>query len=299
MARASVPARQQHQRHRRYPQRLDQGAATHRLGSPDVLRVQEAYVRRVVETLGDLDNVLYEISNESTAPSMPWQLHLVRFIRELERGMPRQHPVGVTAERPGESNDALFASGADWIAPFRYNTKPLEPFAWHGDLVIVNDTDHLCGVCGSVPWAWRSLTRGQNPILMDPYDQLNAELAGVTERLAEEDWGAIRRNMGWARVAAEWIGLAESEPYGGVASSGHALARLRGAAERYVVFLDGSKTVELFSGFPRGRLTARWLDTRSGKLLDGGTVVADGSLKLMSPVGEGAVLLLEKLSAAP
>lgn len=277
------------------PLRREHGASTHVLGLPEVLRLQEAYVRRVVETLNDLDNVLYEISNESSAPSIAWQRHMVAFIREVERGLPRQHPVGISAERPGESNDALFGSGADWIAPFRHHGRPLEPFAWHGDAVMVNDTDHLCGVCGSVPWAWRALTRGQNPIMMDPWDVMNADVGGVPERLAEEDWAAIRRNMGWSRLLAEWIDPATAEPYGGLVSSGYGLARLGQEPQRFVVYLDeGGKTVRLFGGLTKGSFGVRWLDTATGRLVDGGTVEAkNDELNLSSPVGAGAVLLLE------
>jgi len=38
---------------------------THSLLDPTVIALQEAYVRQVVDAVNDLDNVLYEISNES------------------------------------------------------------------------------------------------------------------------------------------------------------------------------------------------------------------------------------------
>jgi hypothetical protein len=37
---------------------------THTLRIPAVNAIQEAYVRKVIDTVNDLDNVLYEISNE-------------------------------------------------------------------------------------------------------------------------------------------------------------------------------------------------------------------------------------------
>ena len=42
-----------------------QGYEVHTLNVPAVTKHQENYVRKIVDTLNDLDNVLYEISNES------------------------------------------------------------------------------------------------------------------------------------------------------------------------------------------------------------------------------------------
>lgn len=279
------------------PDADDRGVETHRLGLPSVLDHQEAYVRRIVQTLNDLDNVLYEISNESTAGSMPWQIHWTTFIRRLERDMPTQHPVGITVERPGESNDAVFGSGADWVSPFRHHAKPLEPFAWHGEQVVLNDTDHLCGVCGSPAWVWKSLTRGQNPVLMDPYDVASSSLADAAGRLQEEDWGLIRRSMGWARVLAEWIDPKTAQPYGGVISSGYGLASGGDEQRKYIIYTDGRRKVSLFAGSPRGRFAVRWLDVATGRLIEAAPVEAAGSLELESPVGDDAVLLLESVAA--
>jgi hypothetical protein len=47
-----------------------------------VTRLQEAYVRKVIDAVNDLDNVLYEISNESDDSSKDWQYHLIRFIHD-------------------------------------------------------------------------------------------------------------------------------------------------------------------------------------------------------------------------
>ena len=45
-----------------------------------VLALQEAYVRKVIDTVNDLDNVLYEICNEAGAYSTEWQYHLIRYL---------------------------------------------------------------------------------------------------------------------------------------------------------------------------------------------------------------------------
>ena len=82
-----------------------------------VLALQEAYVRKVVDTVNDLDNVLYEVCNEAGVYSTKWQYHLIDFIHRYEAALPKQHPVGMTFQYPGASNRMLIDSPADWISP--------------------------------------------------------------------------------------------------------------------------------------------------------------------------------------
>jgi hypothetical protein len=134
------------------------GTETHTLKLPDVAALQEAYARRLVDTVNDLDNVLYEISNESEYGA-DWHNHLARVIQDYEKQKPKQHPVGITGGGP--TNEELFGGPADWISP----TEWTDPSASDGRKVVIIDTDHF----GSVDrtWIWRSFLRGHNPILMD------------------------------------------------------------------------------------------------------------------------------------
>ena len=63
-----------------------QGPEIHTLDAPEaILDVQHAYVRRVIDTVNDLDNVLYEIGNEMHPGSVQWQYRMIDFIHEYER----------------------------------------------------------------------------------------------------------------------------------------------------------------------------------------------------------------------
>jgi hypothetical protein len=86
------------------------------LDDPRVMAIQESYVRQVVETLNDCDNVLYEISNEAGGVSHPWQEHLIAFIREVEAALPAQHLIGQTGGMQ-TLNRLTYASAADYVAP--------------------------------------------------------------------------------------------------------------------------------------------------------------------------------------
>ncbi len=142
----------------------------HSMAIPAVVALQEAYVRKVIDTVNDLDNVLYEISNENHPPSTAWQVHFIRFIKDCERNKPKQHPVGMTFQFKGGQNETLFESPADWISPnpeaangFNYRDNPPPG---DGRKVILTDTDHLWGIGGDAAWVWKSFTRGLNPLFM-------------------------------------------------------------------------------------------------------------------------------------
>ena len=94
-----------------------QGKEVHTLDISAVTSLQEAYVRKVVDTVNDLDNVLYEISNESHGNSESWQYHMINYIKSYEAGVAKQHPVGMTVEYPNGSNTELYNSPADWVSP--------------------------------------------------------------------------------------------------------------------------------------------------------------------------------------
>jgi hypothetical protein len=76
------------------------GIEIHTLRSTAVLAIEEAYVRKVVDTVNGYDNVLYEIANEAGAYSTRWQYHMIESIKRYEATKPKQHPVGMTFQTP-------------------------------------------------------------------------------------------------------------------------------------------------------------------------------------------------------
>jgi hypothetical protein len=104
-----------------------------------VQAIQEAYVRKVVDTVQDLPNVLYEVANESSGggsveqefakqmklgdvtrwgDSTEWQYWVIDLVKryEEEKGYAR-HPIGMTMQFPVQDpvrvNAPLFDSPAD------------------------------------------------------------------------------------------------------------------------------------------------------------------------------------------
>jgi hypothetical protein len=259
------------------------------LAHPEITRIQEAYVRKVIDTVNDLDNVLFEISNENHPPSTEWQYHFVRFIYDYEKAKPKQHPVGMTFQYQGGSNSALLASLADWVSPnpdagsgydYRSNPPPAD-----GRKVILSDTDHLWGIGGDVTWAWKSFLRGLNPLFMDPYKR---EILG---RGSEDQWEPVRMALGHARRFAERINLAAMIPHPELATTGFCLAQ---PGEEYLVFQP--KPGEPFSVEVKpGAYRFEWFDpAKNGAAGNGRIEAAGGRHEFKAPFPGTPVLYLKK-----
>ncbi|HTL56150.1 MAG TPA: DUF6298 domain-containing protein [Candidatus Limnocylindrales bacterium] len=256
------------------------------LSFPRINALQEAYVRKVIDTVNDLDNVLYEIANESDFSTTEWQYHMIRFVKEYEATKPKQHPVGMTSIGYGVDDlERLLKSPADWISPnpdhFDYKTNP--PAA-DGKKVILPDTDHLWGVGGDVAWVWKSFLRGNNPIYMDPVDPRS-----VWEPMPPnaED---VRNNLGYARRLAERIDLARMKPTPELANTGYCLAN---PGAEYVIYQP--KPGEAFEVVLKaGSYRYEWFDPSKGAIGGEGTIeVTDGSRQFRAPFNQDAVLYLK------
>ena len=240
------------------------------LGRPGVLAFQRAYARHVVETVADLPNVLFEISNEADVSSHDWQLAMARTVRRelARRGVSR--PVGMTAQHGGD-NDVLYRSPADWISPGGHVFASSPPLAEPHKVALL-DTDHACGVCGDAALVWESFTRGYNVVFMD---DLSASPAHERARLA----------MGQARALADRIGLERMEPLTDVCSTRFCLA----SEDEYVVFQprSGSFAVEL----PSRAYEAEWLRVSDGRT-SRRRVQGRGTTRVTPPFPGAAVLYL-------
>jgi len=259
------------------------GLEVHELAVQAVTAAQEAYVRKVVDTVNGLDNVLYEISNENHPASTKWQYHMIRFIKAYEKTKPKQHPVGMTFQYRGGSNKTLFDSPADWVSPnpaggYRDNPPPAD-----GKKVVLSDTDHLWGIGGNGPWVWKSFLRGLNPIFMDPYDGL------ILGGHFEARFNPIRRSMGYALRLSQRLDLAAMTPQGRLASSKYCLAD---PGKAYLVYLPngGKATVDLSAA--KGELAVEWLNPQTGTTHKAPAVKGGARRQFTAPFKGDAVLCL-------
>jgi hypothetical protein len=246
-----------------------------------VWELQQAYIRKVIDTVNDLDNVLYEVVNESGPWSTEWQYQIIALIRDYERAKPKQHLVGMTFQFRGGSNDSLFESKADWISPNPgvnnvYKTSP--PTENRGK-VIVNDTDHLWGHSGGdAVWVWKSFLRGLNVLLMED----------MTPSPTWQD--GARLAMGQTVKLSRRMDLANMTPKGELSDTQFVLAA---PGKEYAVLVtdQGLISVDLTAAAGR-QCAAEWLDIGRNDWKAAAAVAGGTKRRFQAPLAGPAVLYL-------
>lgn len=296
-----------------------EGEEVHTLRVPAVTKMQEAYVRRLLDTLNDLNNVLYEISNESHRQSVEWQYHMIGIIHEHERSKPKQHPVVMSSLHDGygdtnRDNTPLFVSPAEAVAPGEGPNRQYkdDPPPADGSKVIISDTDHLWGVGGDEDWVWKSFLRGLNPIFMDP--------------IQDPKWDSARKAMGQTLTVAQRINLASMLPRPELASTGYCLtnpgkeylvylpsnshwfeSRLKSWMEsirliwRFAQFSENLRpllklSVEIDLSHTSDLLQATWFKPSTGEFISAGQIAGKGKTPFTAPFSGHAVLHLTSVS---
>ncbi len=271
------------------------GRAIHTLAHPAITTLLEAYVRKVIDTVNDLDNVLYEISNEDGggADDTAWQIHMIQFITGYEAGKPQQHPVGMTQQYPQGNEAALLASPADWISP------GAKLWTADGRKVVLNDTDHSYfwiglkqdGIAAQQAWVWENFTRGNPCLFMDPYLDPSHDPGRNNPAGGKPDpyWDTLRDALGRTRACAERMNLVAAVPHGELASTGFCLAD---PGREYLVYLPqgGEVTVDLSAA--SGFLPTEWLHPVEGTTVRAEPIAGGGRRTLRSPWPGDAVLHL-------
>ncbi len=286
-------------------------ATIHSLKNGEILRLQEAYVQKVIETINDRDNVLFEIINEGGTKE--WQYHIINFIHKTERKLAKQHPVGMShavAVKPQMWNQDLIESPADWIAP-----SP-EPFEWEypnstkttdyqinikpntSKKVTILDTDHLWGCGGNQDWLWKAFLQGYNLIFMDPWQSFakadTAAIPWLSPCMYAREYPAyrlIRQNMRYTIEYSKKINLAKSIPMPDLASSGYCLAE---PDKSYLVWVEAGKYLTLNLRNTNVKFYAEWFDPISLKKTAIDPVKGNDFIVLKPPFENGGVLILSK-----
>lgn len=258
------------------------------LSDPRVREHQAAYLRKVVDTVNDLDNVLYEVTNEGGTKDWDWWV--VHTVQEYEKTKNKQHPIGLTGHG-SESNEEMFASEAAWVSPGSEGWPDLrtDPRPAPGGKVSLLDTDHVFGVGGDQKWVWKAFTRGYNVLFMDPYDDPRWEPILRNQGVGVKDAEAPRRAMGVARRCAERIDLAAATPQTDLASTGYCLAN---PGKEYVIYLPDGGDVKVNLSGAHGQFLVEWIHPITGKTEPGKEVDGGQWSAFESPLVGDAVLFL-------
>jgi hypothetical protein len=294
------------------------GRYTHVNIGNSINKYQKRYVEKVIDSINDLDNVLYEISNESPAESKTWQYDMIDHIRAYEAKKPKQHPIGMTVSFPGGVDADLWRSPADWISPNKKAVDYLNdpPVAKRAKLII-SDTDHLCGICGDPQWPWKSFMRGIHVAFMDVYD---GSYPGESEHNPyDPEFVSIRRQLGYVLGYARRVNLASITPQPDLCSTRYCLATMHAPVDEILVYRPARvrdryfhraagvmpgwilKLLQSFSvnlSGLSGSVALEWFEPESGRTIDGERIRGGGSVRLKPPFKGDAVAYLRKVNGS-
>jgi hypothetical protein len=228
-----------------------QGIEIHSLQIPAITRLQEAYVRRILDTLGDLDNVYYEVGNELRC-SNDFPNHIVNFVHNYEATKAKKHMVGRSMNfEPLPTSyvlaptEGLYTSPADWVAPTFANNDSNNPNPpTDSRKVTFYDTDHngaWAATSGMVFLPWKAFTRGMNMTFADCFE--NPGIQGRDPKIVD----AIKKRQGQTLRYAKKVNLVGMRPNKSLSSTAYCLAN---PGAEYIAYQPGSGgfSVNLIAG---------------------------------------------------
>jgi len=272
-----------------------------------VWRYEQAYIRKVVDTVNDLNNVLYEVANEAGAPySNSWQANVVDYVKQYETTKPKRHPVGMTFQAMGGTDGALYESLADWISPG--SQLPSEA---SGKKVVINDTDHsfyytgllAAGHGGQRDWAWGNFARGFNLAFMDPYQVIWPGRNAPEGTRLDPYWDELRQAMSDTRSYATKIDLVHMTPHRELVDF-WAIC-LANPGSQYLVFTRDhvsmlSRIVRWIIGnsftmtLVPGKYAYEWFNPSTHAVAETGNITVDAKHTFSAPFGGASVLWLHR-----
>ncbi len=272
------------------------GAGSITMTAPNTITsYQIAFVQKMVDTLNDLDNVIWEMSEESPTGSFDWwQNYMMGQLATYEATKPYQHPVGLGAvQYPGDDPLLAQQSNAAWIAPMQVGqVVPVNQFPGK---IAINDSDHswyytaFVSSSGAVDssavhaFAWENFLNGASPLFMDPYETLwtsgNRNLCpnpnnGICSG-PDSKYDDFRNNLGYVVSYGNRMNLAAMSPQPSLSDTGYCLAN---PTAEFLIYAPNGGTFHVdLSHVPSStQLTVEWFDPSTGVATVAGTV-AGGS----------------------
>lgn len=244
-----------------------------------ILNYQKAFIAKVLDTLNDYNNVMYEIVNELGYTT--WQTTIKDYIKNYEAGKPKQHLVVISAGAQttncGAASDMTkvqqMSLGADvnsvtssWTS--LYKTAPPIETTYIQPLIM--DMDHIAPDDNiynkSYILPWKAFTRGYHYVLYDkPFEAPETE---------DTTWDLIRKDIGLiASYNTRFVDLGAMVPSTTVSSTTYCLSY----PGEYMVLQPsasgGSFTVSIIAG----KYNYEWIRLSTGSIHSTGTFIQDAA----------------------
>jgi hypothetical protein len=183
----------------------------------NILAIQDAYARKVIDTLNDIDSIIWEITNESqngtswgNLNSLAWTNHMTDLVHNYEAtGGRKTHLVWMSPYSETTAANMLSNTHADITSPYCEGSSPVNwdtnptanPGGSTGSIRFI-DSDHAgfnqageyCGAEIS-GWPWKLFTRGYHPIFLDERESADVRTA-IKSQMAQTLRYANRMSLG-------------------------------------------------------------------------------------------------------
>jgi hypothetical protein len=258
-----------------------------------ITTIEDAMVDKTIDTLNDMPNVLWIVSEEAAASTMWWQGHMISHVRAYEAKKPHQHPVGLAAIT-GAPDTAIYNSDADWVAPF----AEISPSMTCGTgtpkcKVNLNDSDHsYFGMWNDTVqknrnYIWENFLRGNQVAFMDPYvvdypRQNRNNCANPKNGICsapDKRYDNFRDNLGYTITYSRKLNLKAAEPSTTLCSTQYCLGQTPAVGAEMLVYAPDGGAVTVDLSHSTGRMmNFEWFDPSTGKVISTG-MVAGGNAK--------------------
>ena len=241
---------------------------------PELLAVQDAMVRRIVEELKDFDNLYYEICNEPYfgGVTLEWQAHIAETIANAEADFKAKHLIAQNIankyQKIADPNPRVS------IFNFHYAKPPNTVTDNYGLNRVIGDDE--TGFAGSEPKPYR--LEGWDFIIAGGavYDNLDYSF-----NVGHEDGTATINAPGGGgpllhkqlKILSDFINgfdfikmtPDDSVIKGGIPDKATARALVQ-KGRAYAVYINGGGEAQLQVQLPKGKYTAEWINTKTGKI---------------------------------
>jgi len=258
------------------------------LEDPEILKIQKAYLEKMVDAVNDLDNVFWEICNEGPAASLAWQLEMLRHLKASEARRAKQHLVLLSPGgwAPGGwslmPEQQFVDSPADCIATAAGWIDQNDPKTYDIKRPVFMDLDHVAPGSSDPALVWRALTRGYHFNLYDqPFEQPQSEARA---------WQVVRANVRQTRCLAEQVeNWDRMVPRDDLSSTRYCLAD---EGQEYIVYASEQDDI-VVKGLRVGEKYRReWFNTAQASREDPGQFISDAPEVVLRPPCPRVVLFL-------
>jgi hypothetical protein len=297
-------------------------------GNNAITNIQDGYAKKVVDTLNDLPNVIWEIAEEQPGASMTWWApHMMGLVKAYEGGgvfegttytaKAFQHPVGIGSLNYFDRNDTtLYGSIATWVAPtLAASSFPSNVAVNNQGKVAINDSDHSLGykaftnLDGSIQdqnlrgYIWENITSGaEGVVFMDPYviywqgsPVRNNCVSAVHQVCTGVDtkYDKFRSSLGFAQgyVNAK-MDLLKATPQGSLTSTGFCLADNAATGAEYLVYAPNGGTFTVNLGGTTRALNVEWFNPATGATTAVAPITGGSTKSFTAPFSGDAVLYI-------